>query len=238
MAIAGGRFAQAEVMVTEPDKAFLSWMFEKYKIALEENIDDWFSRALGILECFCVFNPLTVPPANSPKFKVYSEDEVRKIATHFYPKDKGASHQLKDEWQNFKHNLLKMRRVLPKDMKEGSCTKAPIDWMLSTALCQRHTNEFFFVVRTKLADVIHSVPITNTSPERCAMALKRIKIKLKSNRLSQNKVECPAAVLAQWPWPWHSEGIRGNYKEDQWKVASSKTMSQNTQESHFCFSER
>ena len=165
-------------------------------MALEENIDDWFSRAL---ECFCVFNPLTVPPANSPKFKVYSEDEVRKIATHFYPKDKGASHQLKDEWQNFKHNLLKMRRVLPKDVKEGSCTKAPIDWMLSTALRQRHTNEFFFVVRTKLADVIHSVPITNTSPERCAMALKRIKIKLKSNRLSQNKVECPAAVLDQWP---------------------------------------
>lgn len=49
MAVAGGRFAQAEVMVTEPDKAFLSWMFEKYKMALEENIDDWFSRALGIL---------------------------------------------------------------------------------------------------------------------------------------------------------------------------------------------
>ena len=68
---------------------------------------------------------------------------------------------------------------------------------------------FFFIVRTKLADVIHSVPkladvihsvpITNTSPERYAMALKRIKIKLKSNRLSQNKVECPAAVLDQWP---------------------------------------
>jgi len=42
MAIAGGRFAQAEVMVTEPDKAFLGHMVDKYKIALEENIDDRF----------------------------------------------------------------------------------------------------------------------------------------------------------------------------------------------------
>ena len=150
MAIAGGRFAQAEVMVTEPDKAFLSWMFEKYKMALEENIDDQFSQALRILECFCVFNPLTVPPANSPKFKVYSEDEVRKIATHFCPKDKGASHQLKDEWQNFKHNLLKMRRMLSKDVKEESCTKKPTDWMLSRTICERYTYESFSLLEQSL----------------------------------------------------------------------------------------
>lgn len=42
MAIAGGRFAQAEVMVTEPDKAFLGHWVDKYKIALEENIDNRF----------------------------------------------------------------------------------------------------------------------------------------------------------------------------------------------------
>ena len=71
-------------------------------MALVENIDDWFSRALAILESFHVFNPLTVPPADSPEFKVYGEDEVKKIATHFYLKDKGASQQLKDERQNFK----------------------------------------------------------------------------------------------------------------------------------------
>ena len=91
-----------------------------------------------------------------------------------------------------------MRRMLPKDVKEGRFTKTPIDWMLSRALCERHTYESFFTARAKFADVIHSAPITNTWPERCGMVLKRIKIKFR-DRLSQNKVECPAAVLDQCP---------------------------------------
>lgn len=93
---AGGKIAQAELVATEPDKAFLSGMFEKYKMAVVENIDDRFSGVLGILESFHVFNSLTVPPADSPEFTVYGEDEVKKIKTHFYPKDKEASQQLKD----------------------------------------------------------------------------------------------------------------------------------------------
>lgn len=31
--------------------------------------------------------------------KVYGDNEVKKIGTHFYPKDKEASQQLKDEWK-------------------------------------------------------------------------------------------------------------------------------------------
>ena len=42
----------------------------------------------------------------------------------------------------------------------------------------------FFTVRAKFADVVHSDPITNTWPERCAMALKGMKTKFR-NRLSQ-----------------------------------------------------
>ena len=42
VATAGGRFAQAEVTVIELHKAFLGHMVEKYKMALEENIDDRF----------------------------------------------------------------------------------------------------------------------------------------------------------------------------------------------------
>ena len=85
---AGGKSAQAKVTVTDAEKAFLSGMFNKYTKSLAENIDDRFSGALGILEAFHVFNPLTVPAVDSPEFKVYGEDEVKKIATHFYPKDK------------------------------------------------------------------------------------------------------------------------------------------------------
>ena len=42
MATAGGRFAQEKALVTKPEKAFLGHMVEKYKMALEENIDDRF----------------------------------------------------------------------------------------------------------------------------------------------------------------------------------------------------
>ena len=56
--------------------------------------------------------------------------------------NRDADHALKpvkNEWQNFQHNLLMMRRMLPKVVKEGSCKKTPIDWILSRALCQCHT---------------------------------------------------------------------------------------------------
>ena len=80
---AGGKFAQAELTVTNAEKTFLSGMFNKYTKSLAENIDDRFSGALGILEAFHVFNPLTVPEVDLPVFKVYGDDEVKKIATHF-----------------------------------------------------------------------------------------------------------------------------------------------------------
>lgn len=102
---AGGKFAQAELTVTDAEKTFLSGMFNKYTKSLVENIDDQFSGASGILECFQVFDPLTVPTVDSPEFKVYGEIEAKKITNHFYPKDKEASQQLKDEWLNFKHDL-------------------------------------------------------------------------------------------------------------------------------------
>ena len=112
-------------------------------MALVENIDGRFSAAIGILESFHVFNPLTVPPAGSPEFTVYGEDEVKKLTTHFHPKDTGASQQLKDKWQIFKHNLLTIRRMLPKDVKEGNGTQRPIDWKLAKVLLECHTYDNF-----------------------------------------------------------------------------------------------
>ena len=67
---AGGKFAQAELTVTDAEKTFLSGMFNKYTKSLVENIDDQFSGASGILECFQVFDPLTVLTVDSPEFKV------------------------------------------------------------------------------------------------------------------------------------------------------------------------
>ena len=114
---------------------------------------------------FQVFHPLTFPTVDSPEFKVYGEAEVQKIATHFYPKDKEASQQLKDEWQNFKHNLLKMKGMRPKRVKAGTSTYTSIAWMLIKVLSERNTYDYFFPVITKLADVTDSAPITNASPE-------------------------------------------------------------------------
>ena len=98
-------------------------------------------------------------------FKVYGEAEVQTIATHFYPKDKEASQQLKDEWQNFKHNLLKMKGMRPKRVKAGTSTHTSIAWILLKVLSERNTYDYFFPAITKLADVSASAPITNASPE-------------------------------------------------------------------------
>ena len=219
---AGGKFAQAELTVTDADKTFLSGMFNKYTKSLTENIDDRFSGALGILEAFHVFNPLTVPAVDSPGFKVYGDDEVKKIATHFYPKDKEASQQLKDEWQNFKHNLLTMKGMMPKNVKDGSSTQTPIDWMLTKVLSERHTYENFFPVITKLADVIHSAPITNASPERGASALKRIKTKSR-NRLSQKMLNAHLQVSINGPEPGTREALEViNKAKEMWVSAKPR----------------
>ena len=93
-----------------------------------------------------------------------------------------------------------MKRILPKDVKEGSCTKTPIDWILSSALCEQHTYESFLAVRAKFGDVIHSAPITNTWPERSAMALERIKTKFR-NRLSQIRLNAQLQVSINGPEP-------------------------------------
>lgn len=219
---AGGKFAQAELTVTDAEKTFLSGMFNKYTKSLAENIDDRFSGALGILEAFHVFNPLTVPEVGSPVFKVYGDDEVKKIATHFYPKDKEASQQLKDEWQNFKHNLLTMKAMMPKDVKDGGSTQTPIDWMLTKVLSERHTCENFFPVITKLADVIHSAPITNAWPERGASALKRIKTKSR-NRLSQKMLNAHLQVSINGPEPGTREALEViNKAKEMWVAAKPR----------------
>ena len=151
-------------------------------------------------------DPLTVPTVDSPEFKVYGEIEAKKIANHFYPKDKEASQQLKDGWQNFKHNLLTMKGMLPKGVKAGNSTQTSIDWMLTKVLSERNTYENFFPVITKLADVIHSAPITNTWPERGASSLKRIKTKSR-NRLSRKMLN---AHLHQWSRTWHKRSPRSD----------------------------
>ena len=154
-----------------------------------------------------VSSPETVPAVDSPEFKVYEDEEVKKIAAHFYPKDKEASQRLKDEWQNFKHNLLTMKGMIPKDVKDGSSTQTPIDWMLTKVLLEHQIYEHFFPVITKLADVIHSAPITNAWPERGASALKRIKTKSR-NRLSQKMLNAHLQVAINGPEPGTREALQ------------------------------
>lgn len=63
-------------------------MFNKYIKLLVENIDDRFFGGLGILEVFYVFNFLIVFEVDLFVFKVYGDDEVKKIVIYFYFKDK------------------------------------------------------------------------------------------------------------------------------------------------------
>lgn len=67
---------------------FFSGMFNKYIKLLVENIDDRFFGGLGILEVFYVFNFLIVFEVDLFVFKVYGDDEVKKIVIYFYFKDK------------------------------------------------------------------------------------------------------------------------------------------------------
>ena len=69
----GGKYADTELTVTEPERAFLSGMLKKYTKALVENVDDRFLDTLGILESFHVFNPVTTPMPDSAQFKDYGK---------------------------------------------------------------------------------------------------------------------------------------------------------------------
>ncbi|KAK2148556.1 hypothetical protein LSH36_491g01045 [Paralvinella palmiformis] len=129
---AGGKYAQAELMVTETEGRNTSGgMFQKYTNALIENIDDRFAGNLEILEAFHVFDPTAVPgTTESSDIKEYGEVEIEKIGCHFYQNDETLSQKLKDEW----HNLLAMKALLPKEVKKWEVSQTPVGWML-TKIC-------------------------------------------------------------------------------------------------------
>ena len=108
---------------------------------------------------------------------------------------------------------------MPKDVKAGSSTQTPIDWMLTRFISERHTYENFSPVITKLADVIHSAPITNTWPERGASVLKRIKTKSR-NRLRQKMLNAHLQVSINGQEPGTREALEViNKAKEMWVAA-------------------
>ena len=112
-----------------------------------------------------------------------------------------------------------MKGILPKGVKAGNSTQTSIDWMLTKVLSERNTYENFFPVITKLTDVIHSAPITNTWPERGASSLKRIKTKSR-NRLSWKMLNAHLQVSINSPEPGTREAQEViNKAKEKWVLA-------------------
>ena len=109
---------------------------------------------------------------------------------------------------------------MPKDLKDGSSKQTLIDWMLSKVLSsERHIYKSFFLVITKLADVIHSAPITNAWSERGPGALTRIKTKSR-NRLGLEMLNAHLQVSINGPEQGTQEALEViNKAKEMWVAA-------------------
>jgi len=80
---------------------------------------------LPVLSAFAVFDVMMVPPPESGNFKKYGLKHIETLANHFYDEYilscEVKKQQLQAEWGKFKFDLLKGKKVVPKDVVDGKC---------------------------------------------------------------------------------------------------------------------
>ncbi|CAG2205675.1 unnamed protein product [Mytilus edulis] len=82
-----GRLEALELQPSDFEWKQMTNLLTKYVHALKENINSRFSSSIPILQCFGIFDPLSMPLRGTLEFKTYGNESVKKMADHFYQAD-------------------------------------------------------------------------------------------------------------------------------------------------------
>ncbi len=88
---------------------------------------------------------------------------------------------MKAEWEKLKYDLLLLKEQIPQDL--GNVT--PTEWSLKRLFSMCIEYGHFYPKLVWIAEIIISLPMSNTWPERGASAVERLKSRLRSSIMNQ-----------------------------------------------------
>lgn len=141
-----------------------------------------------LLQCFSIFDPLSMPLRGTEAFKTYGNESVKKLADHFYQADeskKDREEKLLAEWENFKYIVNKWKTDIPENVKHPDpkltlTSISPTEWSLQRMVSNHHLMMNYQEL-LQIAKIVISLPVSNAWPERGGSAIKRIKPRLRNS---------------------------------------------------------
>ena len=161
----------------------------QYVTALTDNIDQRFQHSLPVVSSFRIFDPLSMPIANS-EFVGYGQNDIQTLANHFFSGDENSSKRLKleAEWNNFKYELSdwsKDYQAIP------SPSTTSTEWALQRFLRHKESYCRSYPLLLQVAEICLSMPVSNAWPERGASALNPLRSVAPSCARKYNPSEIP-----------------------------------------------
>ena len=145
------------------------------------NIEERFpSDVLDILDAFGIFHLDSIPTdASSNEFSVYGNNEIEILSELFFLGDDEKKDNIIEEWDNFKFDLLSLRRkwiVLKENLAANKLKLqyTATEWALKQ-ICTSTVDIGDYPIISSIAKIAYIIPVSNAWPERGGSAIKRIK---------------------------------------------------------------
>ena len=175
-----------------------------YVTALTDNIDQRFQHSLPVVSSFRIFDPLSMPIANS-EFVGYGQNDIQTLANHVLSGDENSSKRLKleAEWNNFKYELSdwsKDYQAIP------SPSTTSTEWAPQRFLRHKESYRRSYPLLLQVAEICLSMPVSNAWPERGASALTCLKTRLR-NSLKKEMLKSLLHISINGPPVKESEAV-------------------------------
>ena len=155
-------------------QAFLNNLVVNYTTALEVNLDRRFQAAAPVLEAFFIFDPTCLPKPGDPAFKAYGVDSVGVLCKQFQFDEEHTLVQ----WHNFKYLMSSWK--VPSTVLRGNDDLSPTEFILRKVGKEQASHRINFPHVVDAAQICLTQPMSNAVVERGAIAVKRLKTRLRS----------------------------------------------------------
>nr|XP_005986451.1 PREDICTED: zinc finger and BTB domain-containing protein 25 isoform X2 [Latimeria chalumnae] len=173
--IPGGRYGSSNIIWSSDNEQDLIGLLEGFISAVKRNLHDRFDLSLPLISAFSIFNPLLVPPPESPDFVEYGQQEIKVLAGHFYREAEGDSKitQLNEEWAKLKFDLYNWKNSIPEVVLTGT-SMTVTEWCLKRLFTLKSEIGHSYPALLSLAEVCLSMPVTSIWPRKGLKALNKL----------------------------------------------------------------
>lgn len=171
----GGKLELLDITINQNTEQQLGQTLNNYVSALVENVERRFPD-VPILAALNIFNPCHSPDKDNGSFNSYGDDSVQIIHQQFLSKCCTLA-EINAEWNLMKFHIAQKKSKIPVNPSDGL---TPLEWCFSDIM--KHNMCPFL---TKVVELVLTMQLSNTWPERGASKVKIIKTDLR-NRLKND----------------------------------------------------